>query len=349
MALKDKLMTLEDFKAVRDVDVASNSAQFTEIKSDLANKSDTADMLKAFPTDTASGAVASFTDGVDGIPIKSLVVGIEPAQAGSGDPSPTNVRPISGWTGVEVTVSPTTDAEDGDTYDITFPSEAGTVYGGTLDVANGVLTVDMAIVDMGTLNWMYYSAQQRIIAQVNSGKLAGGNVGLDGACSVYKVVNTPYRLAPDKSIVIGNNFISDRYAAMVVHDEDYTDAETFKTAVSGQMLVFPIKTPTTYQLTPTEVTTLLGTNNIWADTGDITVEYRADTKLYVDRVYVDYRTMLAPVESTYTATRNYTVGQLLIVGNTLYKVTANIANGGNITPNTNVTATTLSEVISALA
>lgn len=37
MALKDKLMTLEDFKAVRDVDVASNSAQFTEIKADLGN------------------------------------------------------------------------------------------------------------------------------------------------------------------------------------------------------------------------------------------------------------------------------------------------------------------------
>jgi len=38
MALKDKLMTLEDFKAVRDVDVASNSAQFTEIKADLSHK-----------------------------------------------------------------------------------------------------------------------------------------------------------------------------------------------------------------------------------------------------------------------------------------------------------------------
>lgn len=39
MALKDKLMTLEDFKAVRDVDVASNSAQFTEIKADLGTQS----------------------------------------------------------------------------------------------------------------------------------------------------------------------------------------------------------------------------------------------------------------------------------------------------------------------
>ena len=46
MALKDKLMTLEDFKAVRDVDVASNSAQFTEIKADL-------DVL--VPTDLVKG------------------------------------------------------------------------------------------------------------------------------------------------------------------------------------------------------------------------------------------------------------------------------------------------------
>jgi len=40
MALKDKLMTLEDFKAVRDVDVASNTAQFTEIKADLGDLTD---------------------------------------------------------------------------------------------------------------------------------------------------------------------------------------------------------------------------------------------------------------------------------------------------------------------
>ena len=34
--------------------------------------------------------------------IKKLVVGIEPVQAGSGDPSPDNVRPISGFTGLNV-------------------------------------------------------------------------------------------------------------------------------------------------------------------------------------------------------------------------------------------------------
>lgn len=34
--------------------------------------------------------------------LKELMVSIEPVQSGSGDPSPDNVRPISGWTGVSV-------------------------------------------------------------------------------------------------------------------------------------------------------------------------------------------------------------------------------------------------------
>ena len=45
MALKDKLMTLEDFKAVRDVDVASNSAQFTELRADLVKELLTEDTI----------------------------------------------------------------------------------------------------------------------------------------------------------------------------------------------------------------------------------------------------------------------------------------------------------------
>ena len=53
MALKDKLMTLEDFKAVRDVDVASNSAQFTEIKTDL-------DALPVLTDDIKSKLLACF-------------------------------------------------------------------------------------------------------------------------------------------------------------------------------------------------------------------------------------------------------------------------------------------------
>lgn len=51
---------------------------------------------------STSGAIASFSDGAD-LPLESLLVDIEPVQSGSGDPSPSNVRPISGWNDVKVT------------------------------------------------------------------------------------------------------------------------------------------------------------------------------------------------------------------------------------------------------
>ncbi len=38
-------------------------------------------------------------------------------------------------------------------------------------------------------------------------------------------------------------------------------------------VVYGLAEPKTYQLTPAEVTTLLGVNNIWADTGDVSLEY----------------------------------------------------------------------------
>ena len=54
---------------------------------------------------SASGSIASFSDGGDDMPMKSLKVNIAPKQSGSGDASPSNIRPISGWDEVDVTRS----------------------------------------------------------------------------------------------------------------------------------------------------------------------------------------------------------------------------------------------------
>jgi hypothetical protein len=40
---------------------------------------------------------------------------------------------------------------------------------------------------------------------------------------------------------------------------------------------------TEIQLEPHEIASILGANNIFADTGDTEVEYRANTKLYVNK------------------------------------------------------------------
>ena len=46
------------------------------------------EFYKAFPTDTASGAIASFSDGADDLPLKSLVVDINPVQDLHGQENP---------------------------------------------------------------------------------------------------------------------------------------------------------------------------------------------------------------------------------------------------------------------
>lgn len=57
------------------------------------------------------------------------------------------------------------------------------------------------------------------------------------------------------------------------------------------------------------------------------------------------RGMIAGSEDSATASKGYSAGEFLIYNNTLYKVTADIAQGGAITPGTNVTATTVGEVL----
>ena len=52
--------------------------------------------------DTATGNPVTFLTDL-AKPLKSLLIPFTPIQEGSGDPSPTNVRPITGWTGVDVT------------------------------------------------------------------------------------------------------------------------------------------------------------------------------------------------------------------------------------------------------
>ena len=50
----------------------------------------------------ASGEMVSIADGAE-MPVASLITHVEPLQSGSGDPSPDNVRAISGWDEVSVT------------------------------------------------------------------------------------------------------------------------------------------------------------------------------------------------------------------------------------------------------
>lgn len=446
--------------------------------------------------ESASGSIASFSDGADDMPMNSLVVDIDPVQSGSGDPSPDNVRPISGWTGCEVrrtgknlfdinrvqgTPIPTTLLESprvmetnkwykglradnyyyegyanctiennvltvhtfsnvnygigfpisckpnttytisaeqtgcnfsvgcydkdwnflsrlynlttyvspfsfttpsnakyitivigsvvngegtakniqlelgstatdyepyqGNTYSVDWTSEAGTVYGGTIDVVSGELVVDRAIVDLGTLNWNYRMGSgvgDYFYSELQGIKFAGKFTDV-----IYPIISSYYKTTQrssyfaDKCMCVDGVVSQSLPTQVQIKDSSYTDPTTFKAAMSGVQLVYELATPITYHLTPTEVQSIFGQNHVWADTGDCEVEYRADTKLYIQR-------LTQPDTADMIADANITSGQYFMVGNSLYKATANIANGGQIIVGTNCTRKSLSEALNEI-
>ena len=339
-------------------------------------------------TETYSGSIASF-EGTETTAVKSLKANITPIQSGSGDPSPSNVRPISGYSEVKttrcgknilkntltsttqngttftknadgsVTISGTPSAKatvllsGGDflvqtlptvfSYGVPMPTgtrlyckatstsgtvsyptissnsvpyvilstsgatlnnlvieintsfngtpftiypmiELGstptsyepyngttyttslgqTVYGGTLDVVSGVLTIDKVLVDLGSLSWSYFTSPVPFFSANKTDIKANTS---NYICSNYPSTTEHGTISnlPDKSTMIYNRDIR-------VRDSSYTTASDFKTAMNGVQLVYELATPTEITLTPTQVTTLLGNNNIWANSGDVTVE-----------------------------------------------------------------------------
>lgn len=406
--------------------------------------------------DTASGAIASFDDGADGMPLKSLTVNIEPVQTGSGDPSPENVRPITGWTGCNVSRSgknlldpslievgslapgdvPSADGDtryrrariglnagiytfstslsncmwirvfiDGvlskssvhaqtltieldkfstvsiacreydnteitdftaqielgsaatsyesfvgnTTYPITFPASAGTVYGGTLTInadGSGELTVTMAEVDLGTLTWTKRTTMGRTyFGAPLLDMLSAENRTLKIWCTQYASVvgGIPYGDIPDKSIY--NTTISQANSICVIDTSyDSGTANDFASAMSeiGVKAFYPLAQPAaSIPLTASQITTLLGANNIWADCGDVTVEYPADTKLYIDRIN-------APTDDDMIADTQIDSGKYFLIGNNLYLSTTVIPAGDTIIPGTNCTKTNLAAALNAL-
>ena len=394
----------------------------------------------AFVVESTSGSIASFADGADGVPLKDLVVNIVPKQSGTGDPSPSNVRAISGWTAAKIyatgnnlfdssTVvqgslsSPTaatrcsnrgseipiaagtkitcssqgsvqfelaisqngtvvytsgwksgsftyTVAVDGaillsfryadssnivpanvvdsqiavnlgataleyepygNTYNISFGSSAGTVYGGTLNVTTGMLTVDRCFITGS--GWSQYN-------QNNGYKAYRRVVPKSGASSIPETM--PVSNMISEFGTFSSSSMSKNILQPPVGANEWAYMALDETVDVSQLeLSYIIAQPVSYQLDPVTIASLIGNNNIWSDTGSVaSCEYRADTKLYLEK--------LTNPDDDMVANANITSGHYFMVGNSLYLATANIANGGAITPGTNCTATNLAAALNAI-
>jgi hypothetical protein len=211
--------------------------------------------------------IASFNDGSD-LSMPKLEVGIEPVQEGSGDPSPTNIRPISGWDEVNVTVADdTTDPTTENVYTLDLD---GTRYGGKVDLVSGVMTVDRASIKLSDLiwtkqntannNWRFKSSQSIQNIKIPT----GAAYKIDNLCSVYRNVTANETwTADDTGIAINAD------ASLFICDLNQADTTALGVVIANQTIVYELATPITIQLSPTVVKSLRGMNNVFADSGNI--------------------------------------------------------------------------------
>lgn len=168
----------------------------------------------------------------------------------------------------------------GRTIFISWQSEAGTVYGGSLDVLSGVLRVEYyyCTLDNATrINYGIDSQSNLPYAYIGLPK-TGASTGLKDRtlCSMYKAGSVQ---KVDKALRMWTS-----EADIWDSDMDVTSLDTVKAYLADLVIVYPLATPIEIQLTPNQVNSLLGANNIWADTGDTEVEYFSQ----VDEDLVDY-------------------------------------------------------------
>ena len=171
-------------------------------------------------------------------------------------------------------------AVNGDPYwktSIDWTTPAGTVYGGTLDVVTGVLTVTHALkVLNGSEAWGAGAQNQGFYTQVNDlikttnykGKIISDklktfsrNVDADYGNGEYGITGYyDYNTYPNQ------NWIYAKAAGIATVND-------FKTWLSSNPItvVYELATPLTYQLTPTQVAVLTGTNNVWTSSGPVSV------------------------------------------------------------------------------
>lgn len=215
------------------------------------------------PAFESSGPVVTCNP-VPGYPL-SVASRISAVQSGTGDPSPDNVRPISGRSGATLTHN-----------DTPITLEFGqTVYGGQLDWTTGKLAVD----------WVKYVAdgtEKPGLGKENTKvkrwyfSPTNPTLGNSGARSILcNILKTVTSASADETgcICSGSNLIS-----ILLPKDSVQDADAVKGWLQANNPEFVYKTSKveTIQLSPTEILALTGANTIYTDTGDTTVSGRAD-------------------------------------------------------------------------
>ena len=273
-------------------------------------------ILAAMPvTETIENeSIASFSDGADNVPVSSLIVDIDAVQAGSGTPSPSNPRPISGWSECNIHKSGINFwDEEWEIGSIDGTTGANVSYASTLRTKNYIPiipTLTYYYKSPWYCNARWYDKDKNYLGYSVCAKNYNITIPYNNACYLRFVLPTDYGTTYNNDISINYPATDTDYHAFNGGTDTISLSQTVyggtlnvKTGVltithgyiasyngetinepwlssideyvpntspsTGAEVVYPLSVPTSAQLTPTEVRTLLGNNNIFADTGNI--------------------------------------------------------------------------------
>lgn len=227
-------------------------------------------------------------------------------------------------------------------------------YDGDTYEGDGTVTRRYGVVDLGTLDWTYTT-----VPTVPQFRATLGELMPVTGISIYNAICTKYPMTSYYDMnTVGNDKLASVFYASVsginVIDSSYTDAATFKTAMSGVMLVYEIPTQTIEQAEPfkeQQICDPSGTEEYVTTSivpvGHETV-YHEDIINKIDGLPWNL-SMIAPIDNGTTATRAYSTGQYFMHNNQFCKAKTSIASGATFTLNTNYEVTTVAtELYNAL-
>ena len=212
---------------------------------------------------------------VAGYPL-GVKVAWEPRQEGEGDPSPENIRPITGLD--EVTVTLSDGMSDGTAATLTLSE---TIYGGTVDAVTGKGTDEWAFVEFdGTEAWYSAGSPQAGASsfEINTNETFPGiSEGDSRRCSHYATKNFSYW-----NQLTVNTFATNLTFVRIC--AEFQNENGFKSYLAAQAaagtpvtIAYKLATPQPIQATGAQsLPALPGTNTIYTDADSVTVTGRAD-------------------------------------------------------------------------
>lgn len=155
------------------------------------------------------------------------------------------------------------------TYPSAYEPYTTTLFGGYVDIVSGILTKTWVSRPMKSMRWGNFSGFYVFIAQEQKNKYSMP------LCDCYPVVTGN----PSVDQTVGAYANGASYAGSIMfYKSGMTSVQDFNDWLASldydPHIAYQLETAETYQLTPQEVTSLIGTNTVWSDAnGDCYIEY----------------------------------------------------------------------------